>query len=203
MPLGRGSAPATLAPGDPPEMPVRSERCRAGGAAGSASSPPSGAAASSLVPPPPINTAQPGVATSLLYSGAKFRGQQRSKGNAYEVEVVMQVRGPPAASFPPHPVLQPRARRGGAPISSGRGRRSRPSGPLRPRSPRFIPFRTLKPRSSSLLSPQAPSLEFLTPRSPPSSPPSFSSPPGWGRCLFFPSSLRARTLLCVPSPEPQ
>ncbi|NXV93324.1 GID4 protein, partial [Calonectris borealis] len=84
------SAPATLAPGDPPEMPVRSERCRAGGAAGSASSPPSGAAASSLVPPPPINTAQPGVATSLLYSGAKFRGQQRSKGNAYEVEVVMQ-----------------------------------------------------------------------------------------------------------------
>ncbi|XP_065540755.1 glucose-induced degradation protein 4 homolog [Lathamus discolor] len=89
-------APATLAPGDPPEMPVRSERCRAGGAAaGSASSsssasPPAGAAASSLVPPPPINTAQPGVATSLLYSGAKFRGQQRSKGNAYEVEVVMQ-----------------------------------------------------------------------------------------------------------------
>ncbi|OPJ87396.1 developmentally-regulated GTP-binding protein 2 [Patagioenas fasciata monilis] len=71
-------------------MPVRSERCRAGGAAGSASSAPSGAAASSLVPPPPINTAQPGVATSLLYSGAKFRGQQRSKGNAYEVEVVMQ-----------------------------------------------------------------------------------------------------------------
>uniref|UniRef100_A0A8B9IKL0 GID complex subunit 4 homolog n=1 Tax=Anser cygnoides TaxID=8845 RepID=A0A8B9IKL0_ANSCY len=46
--------------------------------------------ARSLVPPPPINTAQPGVATSLLYSGAKFRGQQRSKGNAYEVEVVMQ-----------------------------------------------------------------------------------------------------------------
>ncbi|POI35254.1 hypothetical protein CIB84_000996 [Bambusicola thoracicus] len=71
-------------------MPVRSERCRAGGAAGTASSAPSGAAASSLVPPPPINTAQPGVATSLLYSGAKFRGQQRSKGNAYEVEVVMQ-----------------------------------------------------------------------------------------------------------------
>ncbi|XP_009562854.2 glucose-induced degradation protein 4 homolog [Cuculus canorus] len=95
------SAPATLAPGDPPEMPVRSERRRAGGtaaavaaaAAGSASSPPASsgpAASSSLVPPPPINTAQPGVATSLLYSGAKFRGQQRSKGNAYEVEVVMQ-----------------------------------------------------------------------------------------------------------------
>ncbi|XP_069725913.1 glucose-induced degradation protein 4 homolog [Phaenicophaeus curvirostris] len=96
------SPPATLAPGDPPEMPVRSERRRAGGAAavaaaaaaaGSASSPPASsgpAASSSLVPPPPINTAQPGVATSLLYSGAKFRGQQRSKGNAYEVEVVMQ-----------------------------------------------------------------------------------------------------------------
>ncbi|NXU91971.1 GID4 protein, partial [Xiphorhynchus elegans] len=113
-------APATLAPGDPPEMPVRSERRRAGGAGGggggtttttgggggssspgsssSSSSSSSGAAAagaggaacSSLVPPPPINTAQPGVATSLLYSGAKFRGQQRSKGNAYEVEVVMQ-----------------------------------------------------------------------------------------------------------------
>uniref|UniRef100_A0A7M4G1K7 GID complex subunit 4 homolog n=1 Tax=Crocodylus porosus TaxID=8502 RepID=A0A7M4G1K7_CROPO len=33
---------------------------------------------------------RPGVATSLLYSGAKFRGQQRSKGNAYDVEVVMQ-----------------------------------------------------------------------------------------------------------------
>lgn len=80
-------------------MPVRSERCRAGGAAGSASSAPSGAAASSLVPPPPINTAQPGVATSLLYSGAKFRGQQRSKGNAYEVEVVMQVRGRPRAGL--------------------------------------------------------------------------------------------------------
>ncbi|XP_053847834.1 LOW QUALITY PROTEIN: glucose-induced degradation protein 4 homolog [Vidua macroura] len=88
---GRTPAPATLAPGDPPEMPVRSERRRAGGAGGSASSSPAtGAAASSLVPPPPINTAQPGVATSLLYSGAKFRGQQRSKGNAYEVEVVMQ-----------------------------------------------------------------------------------------------------------------
>uniref|UniRef100_A0A8C9EVI3 GID complex subunit 4 homolog n=1 Tax=Pavo cristatus TaxID=9049 RepID=A0A8C9EVI3_PAVCR len=88
--LPRPQPPATLAPGDPPEMPVRSERCRAGGAAGTASSAPSGAASSSLVPPPPINTAQPGVATSLLYSGAKFRGQQRSKGNAYEVEVVMQ-----------------------------------------------------------------------------------------------------------------
>ncbi|NXY01744.1 GID4 protein, partial [Pteruthius melanotis] len=87
---GRAPAPATLAPGDPPEMPVRSERRRAGGAGGSTSSPATGAAASSLVPPPPINTAQPGVATSLLYSGAKFRGQQRSKGNAYEVEVVMQ-----------------------------------------------------------------------------------------------------------------
>ncbi|TFK10535.1 NHL repeat-containing protein 2 [Platysternon megacephalum] len=64
-------------------MPVRSECCCPGGARGRG-------AAASLVPPPPINTAQPGVATSLLYSGAKFRGQQRSKGNAYEVEVVMQ-----------------------------------------------------------------------------------------------------------------
>lgn len=130
------SAPATLAPGDPPEMPVRSERCRAGGAAGSASSAPSGAAASSLVPPPPINTAQPGVATSLLYSGAKFRGQQRSKGNAYEVEVVMQVRGR-RCRLPPGParLRAPQAALAGpaSPVLSGRGRRSRalpaPSGP--------------------------------------------------------------------------
>uniref|UniRef100_A0A9L0JPW9 GID complex subunit 4 homolog n=1 Tax=Equus asinus TaxID=9793 RepID=A0A9L0JPW9_EQUAS len=33
---------------------------------------------------------QPGVATSLLYSGSKFRGHQKSKGNSYDVEVVLQ-----------------------------------------------------------------------------------------------------------------
>ncbi|XP_063328741.1 uncharacterized protein gid4 [Pelmatolapia mariae] len=44
----------------------------------------------SLVPPAPINTHQPGVATSLLYSGAQFRGYQKSKGNSYDVEVVLQ-----------------------------------------------------------------------------------------------------------------
>lgn len=57
----------------------------------------------SLIPPPPINTRQPGVVTSLLYSGSKFRGYQKSKGNSYDVEVVLQVglrgaRGAAAAS---------------------------------------------------------------------------------------------------------
>ena len=42
-------------------------------------------------PPPPANSTQPGVATTLLYSGAKFQGYQKSKGNSYEVEVVLQV----------------------------------------------------------------------------------------------------------------
>lgn len=45
----------------------------------------------SLIPPPPINTQQPGAVTSLLYSGSKFRGHQKSKGNSYDVEVVLQV----------------------------------------------------------------------------------------------------------------
>lgn len=55
---------------------------------------PAAASASSalLIPPPPINTQQPGVVTSLLYSGSKFRGHQKSKGNSYDVEVVLQVR---------------------------------------------------------------------------------------------------------------
>lgn len=137
-PGGGRSAPATLAPGDPPEMPVRSERCRAGGAAGTASSAPSGAAASSLVPPPPINTAQPGVATSLLYSGAKFRGQQRSKGNAYEVEVVMQVRGCPASCAPraAFPLAGPRAFPS-RPQSGPGGAPRAPSAPLAPQAPPF------------------------------------------------------------------
>lgn len=50
------------------------------------------ASSASLIPPPPINTQQPGVVTSLLYSGSKFRGHQKSKGNSYDVEVVLQVR---------------------------------------------------------------------------------------------------------------
>uniref|UniRef100_A0A3P9NFI2 GID complex subunit 4 homolog n=1 Tax=Poecilia reticulata TaxID=8081 RepID=A0A3P9NFI2_POERE len=63
-------------------MPVRAEcHCLAGAAC------PSSAC---LVPPAPINTQQPGVATSLLYSGAQYRGYQRSKGNSYDVEVVLQ-----------------------------------------------------------------------------------------------------------------
>ena len=45
-----------------------------------------------LDPPPPANSSQPGVATSLLYSGSKFQGHQKSKGNSYDVEVVLQVR---------------------------------------------------------------------------------------------------------------
>lgn len=64
-------------------MPVRTERCLASSAACVSSA--------SLVPPPPINTQQPGVATSLLYSGSQFRGHQKSKGNSYDVDVVLQV----------------------------------------------------------------------------------------------------------------
>lgn len=45
----------------------------------------------SLYPPPPINTQQPGVTTSLLFSGSQFQGHQKSKGNSYDVEVVLQV----------------------------------------------------------------------------------------------------------------
>ncbi|XP_056153101.1 glucose-induced degradation protein 4 homolog isoform X2 [Lampris incognitus] len=60
--------------------------------AGYLSGSPAGASASSasLIPLPPINTRQPGVVTSLLYSGSKFRGHQKSKGNSYDVEVVLQ-----------------------------------------------------------------------------------------------------------------
>lgn len=119
-PAGRGTedkrgppARVALAPGDPAEMPVRSScRCPPEPAPG---------AAARLEPPPPINTAQPGVSTSRLYSGAKFRGQQRSKGNAYEVEVVVQVSGSTgpilpggAPTPPPAPAAFPLARGGWA-----------------------------------------------------------------------------------------
>lgn len=60
-------------------MPVPAEGCQS-------------SASACLVPPAPINTQQPGVATSLLYSGSQFRGYQKSKGNAYDVEVVVQVK---------------------------------------------------------------------------------------------------------------
>ncbi|CAA9996257.1 unnamed protein product [Nesidiocoris tenuis] len=41
-------------------------------------------------PPPPANSKQPGVNPSLLYNGSRFQGHQKSKGNSYEVEVVLQ-----------------------------------------------------------------------------------------------------------------
>lgn len=113
--------PPALAPGDP-AMPVRTECPPPAGA--------SAASAASLIPPPPINTQQPGVATSLLYSGSKFRGHQKSKGNSYDVEVVLQVsagprragaRGPPRGAHWPCPPPAPRAR------SRGPGPRRRAS----------------------------------------------------------------------------
>ena len=36
-------------------------------------------------------TKQPGLSTSLLYSGSKFVGSQKSKGNSYDVEIILQV----------------------------------------------------------------------------------------------------------------
>lgn len=44
-----------------------------------------------LDPPAPANSVQPGVTTTLLYNGSCFRGHQKSKGNCYDVEVVLQV----------------------------------------------------------------------------------------------------------------
>ncbi|XP_065317956.1 glucose-induced degradation protein 4 homolog isoform X2 [Gordionus sp. m RMFG-2023] len=41
-------------------------------------------------PPSPYNLVQPGLITSLLYSGAKYQGHQKSKGNCYDVEVILQ-----------------------------------------------------------------------------------------------------------------
>uniref|UniRef100_A0A3B3T7T3 GID complex subunit 4 homolog n=2 Tax=Mormyridae TaxID=31092 RepID=A0A3B3T7T3_9TELE len=64
------------------DMPVRTECCNNSSTACASSA--------SLIPPPPINTQQPGIATSLLYSGSQFRGHQKSKGNSYDVEVVLQ-----------------------------------------------------------------------------------------------------------------
>lgn len=65
-----GSSASSIRQGSPPQetMPVRVD----------------------IVPPPPNNSKQLGVTKSLLYNGSKFRGFQRSKGNSYEVEVVLQ-----------------------------------------------------------------------------------------------------------------
>lgn len=41
--------------------------------------------------PLPPKSNQPGLPRSLLYSGSRFQGQQKSKGNSYDVEVVLQV----------------------------------------------------------------------------------------------------------------
>ena len=43
-------------------------------------------------PLPPIKSKQPGVTNSLLYSGSRFVGHQKSKGNQYDVEVILQVK---------------------------------------------------------------------------------------------------------------
>ena len=43
-------------------------------------------------PPAPIkNVNRAGTFRSLLYSGSKFHGSQKSKGSCYEVEVILQV----------------------------------------------------------------------------------------------------------------
>lgn len=43
-------------------------------------------------PPPPENSKQLGIAPKTpIYNGSKFKGFQKSKGNSYEVEVVLQV----------------------------------------------------------------------------------------------------------------
>lgn len=44
-----------------------------------------------ITPPLREHSKQLGVCKSFLYNGSKFRGFQRSKGNSYEVEVVLQV----------------------------------------------------------------------------------------------------------------
>jgi len=43
-----------------------------------------------LVPFPPKTSAQIGIPETPLYSGSKFQGHQKSKGNRYDVEVVFQ-----------------------------------------------------------------------------------------------------------------
>jgi hypothetical protein len=45
-----------------------------------------------VLPLPPINSKMPGVTSSLLYNGSRFVGHQKSKGNQYDVEVILQVK---------------------------------------------------------------------------------------------------------------
>ena len=40
-----------------------------------------------IFPLPPHNSKQPGIHNTLLYNGSRFVGQQKSKGNSYDVEV--------------------------------------------------------------------------------------------------------------------
>lgn len=42
--------------------------------------------------PPPAQSKQLGFPKTLLYNGSKFEGSQKSKGNSYAVEVVLQVK---------------------------------------------------------------------------------------------------------------
>ncbi|CAL1542804.1 unnamed protein product [Lymnaea stagnalis] len=45
---------------------------------------------SDLDPPPPAYSSLMGIPTTLLYNGSRFQGHQKSKGNRYDVEVVLQ-----------------------------------------------------------------------------------------------------------------
>ncbi|XP_047737307.1 glucose-induced degradation protein 4 homolog isoform X1 [Hyalella azteca] len=47
-------------------------------------------ASNGINPPIPANSAQPGVVTSQLFNGSKFKGFQKSKGKSYDVEVILQ-----------------------------------------------------------------------------------------------------------------
>lgn len=44
-----------------------------------------------ILPLPPVNSKMPGVTSSLLYNGSRFVGHQKSKGNQYDVEVILQL----------------------------------------------------------------------------------------------------------------
>ena len=46
--------------------------------------------ADTILPLPPVNSKMPGVTSSLLYNGSRFVGHQKSKGNQYDVEVILQ-----------------------------------------------------------------------------------------------------------------
>lgn len=42
------------------------------------------------IPALPSNSSQDGIRETMLYSGSKFKGFQKSQGNSYDVEVVLQ-----------------------------------------------------------------------------------------------------------------